>query len=55
MLDVVVDEIKEAGYHDYNWNAGSHFASGVYLYSIEAQSVSGEKSYNSVKKMMLVK
>lgn len=55
MLDVVVDEIKEAGYHDYNWNAGSHFASGVYLYSIEAQAVSGEKSYNSVKKMMLVK
>jgi hypothetical protein len=54
LMDVVVDEVKEVGFHDYIWNA-TNLASGVYIYSIEAKSVSGEKNYTSVKKMMIMK
>jgi len=54
MLDVLVDETKAVGFHDFNWNA-SDLASGIYIYTIEAKSVAGDKNYSSVKKMILMK
>jgi len=54
MIDVFVDETKQVGFHDYNWNA-SNLASGIYIYTIEAKSVTGDKSYSAVKKMILMK
>lgn len=54
MLDVLVDETKAVGFHDFNWNA-SNLASGIYIYTIEAKSVAGDKNYSSVKKMILMK
>lgn len=51
---VLFDGIKSAGYHDVVFNA-SNFASGMYIYSIEAKSVDGSKKFNAVKKMMLMK
>jgi hypothetical protein len=54
MLDVLVDETKQVGFHNYNWNA-SNLASGIYIYTIEARSVAGDKNYSSVKKMILMK
>jgi len=54
MLDVLVDETKQVGFHDFNWNA-SNLASGIYIYTIEAKSVAGDKNYSSVKKMILMK
>lgn len=51
---VLFDGIKSAGYHDVVLN-GSGLASGMYIYSIEANSVDGAKKFNSVKKMMLMK
>jgi hypothetical protein len=54
MVGVMVDEVKEVGFHDFNWNA-SNRASGIYIYTIEAKSVSGDKSFSSVKKMILLK
>jgi len=54
MLDVLVDETKAVGFHDFNWNA-SNLASGIYIYTIEANSVAGDKNYSSVKKMILMK
>jgi hypothetical protein len=54
MIDVFVDETKQVGFHDYNWNA-SNLASGIYIYTIEAKSVAGDKSYSAVKKMILMK
>jgi hypothetical protein len=53
-VDVILDQVKEVGYHNVNFNA-STLASGVYIYTIDAKSVDGAKNYSSVKKMMLVK
>ena len=54
LVNVVVDELKEVGFHNYVWNA-SNLASGIYIYTIDAQSVDGGKNYSSVKKMILMK
>ena len=54
MIDVLVDETKQVGFHDFNWNA-SNLASGIYIYTIEAKSVTGDMNYSSVKKMILMK
>jgi hypothetical protein len=54
MIDVLVDETKQVGFHNFNWNA-SNLASGIYIYTIEAKSVAGDKNYSSVKKMILMK
>ncbi len=51
---VLFDGIKSAGYHDVVLN-GSNLASGMYIYTIEANSIDGSKKFNSVKKMMLMK
>ncbi|MFH1526604.1 MAG: lamin tail domain-containing protein, partial [Bacteroidota bacterium] len=53
-VNTLLDNAKSAGYHELKWNA-SDLASGVYFYSIEATAVDNSKSYNSVKKMMLLK
>jgi hypothetical protein len=54
LIGVIVDEVKEVGYHDYKWNT-ANYASGIYIYTIEAKSITGKNHYNSVKKMLLVK
>jgi len=51
---VLFDGIKSAGYHDVVLN-GNNLASGMYIYTIEANSLDGSKKFNSVKKMMLMK
>ncbi len=50
----LANETMQSGYHTIEWNAGN-LTSGIYFYSIEASSVSGENTFNSVKKMLLVK
>ncbi len=54
LLDVIVNKEVKTGYHDFNWNA-SNYASGMYIYTINAKSLDGKNSYSSVKKMMLLK
>ena len=54
MGDVVVDGVKEVGFHDYVWNA-SRYASGVYIYTIEAKSAGSSDKFSAVKKMMILK
>jgi len=54
LVNVVVDELKEVGFHNYVWNA-SNLASGIYIYTIDAKAVDGSKNYSSVKKMILMK
>ncbi|MCW8805940.1 MAG: T9SS type A sorting domain-containing protein, partial [Ignavibacteriaceae bacterium] len=53
-IDVLVDELKQVGFHDLNWNA-SNFSSGIYIYRIDAKSVTGDQRFSSVKKMILMK
>jgi Secretion system C-terminal sorting domain len=50
----LVDEVKEAGYYDYRWNA-ANMASGVYIYTIKAKSLDGNKDFFLAKKMILIK
>ncbi|HQI42444.1 MAG TPA: T9SS type A sorting domain-containing protein, partial [Ignavibacteriaceae bacterium] len=53
-VEMLFDGVKEVGYHDIYWNA-SKLASGIYIYTIEANSLDGSKNFSSVKKMVLMK
>jgi hypothetical protein len=58
----LVDEVKEAGYHDQRFDA-SGIASGVYFYRMTAEPINGGgkaygpvgNSYVSVKKLIVLK
>ncbi len=51
----IIDNIEPAGYKQVEWN-GSNFASGVYFYRLDAVSTADpEKSFTSVKKMVLIR
>ncbi len=50
----LVNNVESAGTHTAVWNA-SRFASGVYIYRIEATSNSGGRIYSDVKKMIMIK
>ncbi|MBE2279335.1 MAG: T9SS type A sorting domain-containing protein [Ignavibacteriaceae bacterium] len=54
VIKVLVDEVQAVGFQSVDFQA-NQLSSGLYIYVIEASSVTGEKSYNSVKKMMLLK
>ena len=54
VLTVLLDELQQVGFHDYNWNA-SNLSSGIYIYTIDAKSVTGDNKYSAVKKMILMK
>ncbi|VAX25752.1 hypothetical protein MNBD_IGNAVI01-1258 [hydrothermal vent metagenome] len=53
-VSTLIDQVVQAGNHSLEWNAGS-LTSGIYLYRITAESVSGKKNFRSVKKMLLLK
>ncbi len=54
IVTTLVNQVVPAGNHSIKWDA-SNLTSGVYLYRITAESVSGTESFNSVKKMILMK
>jgi photosystem II stability/assembly factor-like uncharacterized protein len=55
----LVDESRQAGYHEMQWNGrnqyGSQVATGVYFYRIEAKPADGASPFTSLKKMILIK
>jgi hypothetical protein len=53
-LEILVDEIKDAGVQEVEWNA-DRLTSGIYFYRIYARSVEINKEYSAVKKMIVVK
>ena len=53
-ISLLVNEVQNAGYHETVWSA-QNFASGVYLYSIEAVSANGKSNFTKVKKMIFLK
>ena len=50
----LMDATTSAGYKSVNWDA-SELASGLYIYRIEAESLSGSNKFASVRKMVLTK
>ena len=50
----LVNEQMTAGNHSVNFNA-SNLASGIYIYTIEAKTLSGEGNFITAKKMILIK
>jgi hypothetical protein len=55
----LANEQRPAGYFVAEWNAtnnaGNKLSSGVYFYRMEATSVDGEKTFTSLKKMLMLK
>lgn len=55
----LLDDVREAGYMQAVWNGRNHsgnvVASGMYVYRIEATSVSGDNRFVSANKMMMLK
>ncbi|MFA5405177.1 MAG: T9SS type A sorting domain-containing protein, partial [Ignavibacteria bacterium] len=56
-IKTLINELKQAGRYTIEFN-GNNYASGVYFYRIQVEgqgSAVAEKSYTSVKKMVLIK
>jgi len=50
----LVNEVQETGYYEIQWDA-SNLSSGMYIYTLEAQSIEDQNDFRSLKKMLLVK
>jgi Secretion system C-terminal sorting domain len=50
----LANEVQQSGVHIMNFNAAG-LSSGVYFYSIQANSVDGSQSFRATKKMILMK
>jgi hypothetical protein len=55
----LVNQIHRAGFYEIEWNgqdnANQQVASGVYIYTMQANSVDGSKKYQQVRKMLFIK
>ena len=54
VIEVLSGNIQESGYYEYTWNA-SGYSSGIYFCSMQAAAADGNKTFNSIKKMILIK
>lgn len=54
LVTELANKTMQSGHHTIEWNA-ENLTSGIYFYSIEASSNNGDKTFNSVRKMLLVK
>ncbi|MFH1198019.1 MAG: S8 family serine peptidase [bacterium] len=54
-VDELVNKVQPAGFYEVQWKA-TNYASGIYIYVIEANAVNGAtKDFRAIKKMLLVK
>ena len=54
LVETIVNEKQDAGKYDAVWNAGNK-PSGVYIYTLDAVSLNGNKQMKISKKMLLLK
>ena len=54
LVAIIVNEKQSAGKYDAVWNGGNH-PSGVYIYTLDAVSLNGNKQTKISKKMILLK
>ncbi len=50
----LVNKIQNEGFYEVSWNA-DNFASGVYFYTIKAESTNKQLSFQNTKKLILIK
>lgn len=50
----LVNEVKDAGFHEVNWNA-SGVSSGIYYYIMKAKEISGSRENIITRKMLILK
>ena len=57
-IKVIYDGVKDAGYHQMNWNSddasSNSVSSGIYFYELSASGFDG-REFNQMKKMILIK
>ena len=53
-INKIVNSVQQAGIHDVSFNAGN-LSSGIYFYTISANSTSDKKDFKEVRKMLLLK
>ncbi|MBS4029048.1 MAG: carboxypeptidase regulatory-like domain-containing protein, partial [Ignavibacteriales bacterium] len=51
---ILLNNVQSAGYHEFQWDAAS-VSSGVYFYRLEATSVTSNKTFTKINKMVLMK
>jgi hypothetical protein len=54
VVKVLISEVQQSGIHELNFPSSS-LSSGVYFYTIQANSIDGKQNYNNTKKMILLK
>jgi hypothetical protein len=54
LVEVLLNDIRPAGYYEKIWDAAG-YASGVYLLSVTTESLSGERSFSNISKLILLK
>ena len=54
LVETLVNEKQGTGKYDAVWNAGNH-SSGIYIYTLDAVSINGNKQTKISKKMILMK
>jgi hypothetical protein len=54
MIELPVSDIQQSGIHEINFN-GAKLSSGIYFYTLQANSTDGNHNYNTTMKMLLIK
>lgn len=54
LVETIIDQTNSAGNYQVVFNCSRH-ASGIYFYTIEAQSIDGKNNFKSTKKMIMIK
>jgi hypothetical protein len=55
LVDVLTEGTRQAGNHSISWSPGQNISSGIYVYKMQSVEVSGPRSFQSVKKMLLIR
>jgi hypothetical protein len=50
----LVSEVQHSGFHDLNFSSSS-LSSGIYFYTVFANSTDGKQNFSNTKKMILLK
>ncbi len=55
LVGILADDVRPAGNHSISWTPDNGLSSGMYIYKMEANALSGSETFNAFKKMLLVR